>query len=78
MMTPMARPLARLRLAFVAVAAALSVGLAACGTGSNDRFVGHAPPSIDTATGAWLNADAPLTWKGLIGNVVYLQFGFLR
>jgi hypothetical protein len=77
MMRPMARPLVRIRIAVVATAAAFAVGLASCGKGGDDRFVGHAPPSIETTTGAWLNTDAPLTWKGLIGQVVYLQFGFL-
>ena len=51
--------------------------LASCG-GPDDPFVGRAPPSLDAPSGTWLGADPPLTWKGLIGQVVYLQFGFLH
>ena len=52
------------------------VALAACSRG--DPFVGEKPPPLDSSTGTWLGVDAPLEWKGLIGNVVLLEFGFLR
>jgi hypothetical protein len=70
------RPLLALVLSLAA--ATLPLGLASCGRGSDDPFVGKKPPSIDTTSGTWVNTDSPLSWKGLIGQVVYVQFGFLR
>ena len=69
------RPLAVL---LALAVAALPLGLASCGRGSDDPFVGKPPPSLETSTGTWFNTDGPLAWKGLIGQVVYVQFGFLR
>lgn len=71
----------RLVLALAAVLG-LAGGLPAC-RGSSDPFVGKPPPSLASATGTWLGgpgigAEGPVDVKGLIGNVVYLQFGFLR
>ena len=40
-------------------------------------FVGKTPPSLESG-GTWFNADAPLTIKGLAGNVVWLEFSFMR
>jgi len=80
-MGPVARrPLAR---AFVVAIAALSAlalgsGLASCGKARQDPWVGKTPPPIDSTTGTWVNEQGPLSWKGLVGQVVYLQFGFLR
>ena len=40
-------------------------------------FLGKPPPSLESG-GTWFNADAPLTIKGLAGNVVWLEFSFMR
>ncbi|MFO0932271.1 MAG: hypothetical protein U1E39_06130 [Planctomycetota bacterium] len=64
--------LLRFACALVAVAA-----LAGCG-GPDDPFDGKRPPSLDSPVATMIPADAPRTWSTLFGNVVYLQFGFLR
>ncbi len=40
-------------------------------------FLGKTPPSLESG-GTWFNADAALTIKGLAGNVVWLEFSFMR
>jgi hypothetical protein len=60
-----------------AIVLPLVLALAACG-GSTDPVLHKRPPSLASSAATWMNVDAPLDWKGLIGNVVYLQFGFLR
>ena len=40
-------------------------------------FLGKIPPQLESV-GTWFNADAPLTSKGLAGNVVWLEFSFMR
>ena len=40
-------------------------------------FLGKTPPSLEGG-GTWLNADSPLTIKGLAGSVVWLEFSFMH
>lgn len=63
--------------ATLAVVVGTVAALPGCG-GPADPFLGKPPPPLASATGTWLGTDAPLDTKGLIGNVVLLQFGFLR
>jgi hypothetical protein len=65
-----------MRLARLVAAVAVFAGATACGSG--DPFVGEKPPALESPVATWLHADAPLEWKGLIGNVVLLEFGFVR
>jgi hypothetical protein len=65
------------RLGVGLVAAGLALGVAhAEGKLYSNSFQGKAPPEL--AGSQWLNAEAPLTLKGLQGQVVYLEFGFLH
>ena len=56
--------------------------LAACGSDAGSdgggALVGKKPPSLEAHGATWLNVDDALDWKALAGNVVYLEFGFLR
>jgi hypothetical protein len=67
----------------LAALAALAVGAlsGACG-GSTDTgggaLVGKAPLPLESAGALWLNTDEPRDWKAMLGNVVFLEFGFLR
>ena len=42
----------------------------------SNSYQGKEPPEL--VGNQWLNAPAPLTLKGLKGQVVYLEFGFLH
>ncbi len=65
------------RLLRLALTLCVAVGLAGCG-GPADPFDGKRPPSLDSPVATMIPADAPRSWSTLFGNVVYLQFGFLR
>jgi len=73
------------RLAFaLAGAVGLGAALSGCG-GSDDPFLGKRPPTLASAAATLRPGTlvgelgtAPLDWGALFGNVVYLQFGFLR
>ena len=65
------------------------LALAACGGHSvNDgggALVGKAPLSLGASGSGWfgplasgIDADTGLDWKAMLGNVVYVEFGFLR
>ncbi len=57
----------------------LLAAVAGCevGDGSVGQYSGKAPLPIDRG-GTWINTDGPLTLEGLKGNVVWLEFSFLR
>jgi len=67
----------------------VGLALAACGgepvSDGGGALVGKAPLSLGAYGAEWfgplavgLDAEKGLDWKALLGNVVYLEFGFLR
>ncbi len=69
------------RMALAGMAGMVGCGADGMSLGSGEKmygsFLGKTPPSLESG-GTWFNADAPLTIKGLAGNVVWLEFSFMR
>jgi ABC-type glycerol-3-phosphate transport system substrate-binding protein len=66
------------RLALLSAALALAACGGDAGSDGGGALVGKRPPTLESHGGTWLNVDEALDWKTLAGNVVYLEFGFLR
>jgi hypothetical protein len=64
------------------VAAGLAaLALAACageGDSGGGPLVGSAPPSIRSSEAVWVRPVGADDWGGLAGQVVFLEFGYLR